>query len=346
VAFQELHRLNEALASYDKAIALKQDYAAGYKNRAFGRLLAGRYKEGWADYEWRFQTKDFPSKRPDIPVPDWQGQDLSGGRHLLVFSEQGLGDVIQFVRFLPLLAKCECKVTFLTPAKLVRLLRPSIQPIEIVSELGGAQAIDFQVALMSLPYRFGTELSSIPNKVPYLRAEPELEVHWKTRIGTHGFKIGIAWQGNSSNKIDAGRSIPLEEFVPLSRISGVRLISLQKHRGLDQLADLLKDASIEILGDVFDDGPDAFIDTAAVMNALDLIITADTSIAHLAGALARPTWLALKQVPDWRWLLDRADSPWYPTVRLFRQPKRDDWTSVFGKIEQQLRALLHTEGFR
>src|SRR5262249_34330415 len=149
--------------------------------------------------------------------------------------------------------------------------------------------------------------TSIPSKVPYLRAEPELETRWKARIGAHGFRIGIAWQGNPRSKIDEGRSIPLKEFVRLSRISGVRLISLQKHVGLDQFADLPKDIEIESLGEGFDSGLDAFIDTAAVMNCLDLIITSDTSIAHLAGALGRPTWVTLKQVPDWRWLLDRED---------------------------------------
>src|SRR5262249_6266628 len=151
--------------------------------------------------------------------------------HLLVFSEQGLGDAIQFARYLPLLAERKCKVTFLTPAKLARLLRPSILPVEIVSELKAVQGIDFQVALISLAFRFNTTLLSIPHKVPYLRAEPELEAHWKTRLGERGFKIGIAWQGNPDSRIDEGRSIALKEFVRLGRISGVRLISLQKHAG-------------------------------------------------------------------------------------------------------------------
>jgi hypothetical protein len=193
---------------------------------------------------------------------------------------------------------------------------------------------------MSLPHFFKTDLASVPNQVPYLNAEATLEKAWKARIGAHGFKIGIAWQGNPIGAIDAGRSVPLKLFAPLSKISEVRLISLQKHVGLDQLAGLPEGMKIETLGDDFDSGPDAFIDTAAVMNNLDLIITGDTSIAHLAGALGRPTWLALKQVPDWRWMLDREDSPWYPTLRLFRQPRRDDWDCVFSKIEQSLHELL------
>jgi tetratricopeptide (TPR) repeat protein len=341
IVLQALSRFDEALASYDHAIALKPSYAEAFWNRALGMLLIGRYEEGWRDYEWRLAAKDFPSRRPDLELPTWQAEDLSG-RHLLVLGEQGLGDTIQFVRYLPLLAERNCKVTFLAPTKLVRLLRRSIQPAEIVSELKAGQAIDFHVALMSLPLRFNTTLASIPHNVPYLRAEPELEARWKAQIGAHGFKIGIAWQGNP--KIAEGRSIPLEQFVPLSRVPGVRLISLQKHVGLDQLAGLSKDAAIENLGEAFDSSPDAFIDTAAVMTNLDLVITADTSIAHLAGALGRPTWVALKHVPDWRWLLDRDDCPWYPTVRLFRQPRPDDWASVFARINQELKSLSNASG--
>ena len=338
---QELKRLDEALASYNRAIAFKPDYAEAIWNRALGMLLLGRYEEGWRDYESRSTAKDFPSRWPDLEVPTWQGEDLSG-RHLLVLEEQGLGDTIQFVRYLPLLAERNCKVTFLAPAKLVRLLRGSMQPVEIVSELKAGQEIDFHVALLSLPLRFNTTLGSIPHKVPYVRAEPELEARWKAQIGAHGFKIGIAWQGNP--KIAEGRSIPLEQFVPLSRVPGVRLISLQKHVGLDQLARLSKDAAIESLGEAFDSGPDAFIDTAAVMTNLDLVITADTSIAHFAGALGRPTWIALKHVPDWRWLLDREDCPWYPTMRLFRQPRRDDWASVFAGVNQELKSQFNASG--
>ena len=339
-ALKELKLFDEALASFDKAIALKPDSADAYLNRALTRLLVGRYKEGWADYEWRWEAKTCLCARPNVKVPTWQGEDLSG-RHLLVFTEQGLGDIIQFARYLPPLAQYECKITFLAPANLARLLGPSIHPLQVVSEIKDTSGIDYQTALMSLPLRFNIELASIPNKVSYLKAEPELEARYKSRIGAFGFKVGIAWQGNPNGKIDEGRSIPLERFIPLSRVPGVRLISLQKHVGLDQLASLPKDAGIESLGNELDNGPDAFCDTAAVMNSLDLIITSDTSIAHLAGALGRPTWVALKYVPDWRWMLDREDSPWYPTLRLFRQSQRDDWIQVFAKIERELRSLVN-----
>ena len=335
----ELKRVEEALACYDRAIAIQPDFATAYFNRGRGRLLLGHYEEGWQDYERRWQARDFLSKRPDLKLPNWQGENLPG-QHLLVFSEQGLGDIIQFVRYLPLLLQREYKITLLTSAKLMRLFRHSIPSLHVIDSLQGLQGVDAQVALISLPYFFKTDLSSMPNQVPYLSAEARLETAWRARIGTHGFKIGIAWQGNPVGAIDAGRSVPLKQFVRLSKIPEIRLISLQKHVGLDQLADLPEGAKIETLGDDFDSGPDAFIDTAAVMNNLDLIITGDTSIAHLAGALGRPTWLALKQVPEWRWMLDREDSPWYPTLRLFRQPQRDDWGGVFSKIEKSLHELF------
>ena len=269
----------------------------------------------------------------------WQGEDLSG-RHLLVFSEQGLGDAIQFVRYLPLLAERKCKITVLAPAKLARLLRPSIQPVETIDVLNTVEGIDFQVALMSLPHRFNTELASIPSKVPYLKAEPELEARWKALlsnapkpgIGRHGCKVGIAWSGSAAHKNDHNRSIPLSSWLPVLD-APITFVSLQKDiRSGD--AELLQ-ARKDILR--FDDELKDFADTAGLVSQLDLVISVDTSVAHLAGALGKPVWLLLPFIPDWRWLLDRDDSPWYPTFRLFRQPQRDDWGSVFAEIEQELR---------
>jgi hypothetical protein len=197
---------------------------------------------------------------------------------------------------------------------------------------------------MSLPLRFATELSSIPNEIPYLKAEDSLVARWKKSIGEHGYKIGIAWQGTPNATIDRGRSLPLAELARLSRLPGIRLISVQKNHGLEQLVNLPAGTNVETLGDGFDSGPDAFIDTAAVMANLDLVITCDTSIAHLAGALGRPTWVALKHLPDWRWLLDREDCPWYPTMRLFRQRTDGDWKSVLSRIEEALRFTLEYNG--
>jgi tetratricopeptide (TPR) repeat protein len=334
-ALHQLGRLAEAIASYDQAIALKPGFANAYLNRGMARLLTGRLREGWEDYEWRWKAKSFPNSQPTMAVRTWQGEDV-GGRRFVIYAEQGLGDVIQFARYLPLLVQCGAKLTFLAPPKLVRLLKTLSSEIEIVGSIEGGEPFDFQDALISLPFRFGTELPSIPNQVPYLRAENDLVAQWKKRLGAHGFKIGIAWQGNPEPRLDRNRSIPLIDFASLSQVSGVRLISLQKHHGLDQLDNLPAGTNVETLGDDFDGGPDAFPDTAAVISCLDLVVSSDTSIAHLAGALGHPVWVALEHVPDWRWLLDREDCPWYPTMRLFRQAAKGDWKLVFSRIEKEL----------
>jgi tetratricopeptide (TPR) repeat protein len=338
-ALGELKRFDEALASYGQAIALDPDYADAYTNRALLNLLLGKYRAGWEENQWRWSKRELPGPPLNVVAATWRGEDLNG-RSIFVPTEQGLGDVIQFARYLPLLAQRKANVTFFVPSRLIRLLRPLTVGMRVVPGLADREAFDFQCALMDLPLPLNTDLPSIPADVPYLSAEDDSIARWRQRIGTEGFKIGIAWQGNPYAAIDEGRSIPLEQFAPLSRVEGVRLISLQKHHGLDQLARLPPDTKIETLGDDFDNGPDAFLDTAAVMASLDLIITSDTAIAHLAGALGRPTWVALKYVPDWRWLLDRNDSPWYPTLRLFRQPERENWKAVFTEIEQNLHKLV------
>jgi tetratricopeptide (TPR) repeat protein len=334
-ALRELKRFDEALASYDRALEHAPDFADAHNNRGLLRLLLGRFREGWIDHEWRWETDSVQTTRPAINARPWRGEPLAG-RRIAVYSEQGLGDIIHFARYLPLLVQNGANVTFSVPAKLTRLLKSLPAPITFVGSIDEREPFDFQCALMSLPLWFGTDLDSIPNEVPYIRAEGELAARWKTALGDHGLKIGVAWQGAPGRPIDQGRSIPLAEFLPLAGIQGVRLISLQKAHGLDQLATLPR-GTVETLGEEFDAGDDAFIDTAAIMSHLDLVITSDTSIAHLAGALARPAWVALKHVPDWRWLLGRQDNPWYPTLRLFRQETAGDWKPLFAKIEQELR---------
>src|SRR5258706_1648131 len=333
----ELRRFDEAVECYDKAIACRPDYAKAFRNRGMVRLLEGHYRDGWADYEWRWKVEGFWAKAPKIDAPLWTGGEIAG-RALLVVAEQGLGDVIQFVRYLPLLSARGARVILLVPAKLHRLLRCLGPKIELVNRIPERSTFDFQCPLISLPHRFGTDATSIPNAIPYLAPEEQLIRDWKQRIGEHGFKIGIAWKAQPA--IDRGRSFPLTELFPLSRLAGVRLISLQKHHGLDELAALPAGVEVETLGDEFDGGTDAFIDAAAAMSSLDLIVTSDTSIAHLAGALGRRTWGALKFVPDWRWLLDREDSPWHPTLRLFRQDAPRDWKPVFSGMEHVLQTML------
>jgi hypothetical protein len=227
------------------------------------------------------------------------------------------------------------RVLFAPQAALRKLASRLAPACEIVDVADVSLQFDYHCQLLSLPLALKTDLHTIPKAVPYLSAEPDLVTKWKARIGEAGFKIGICWQGSSA-KIDAGRSFPLRQFEVLSQIPGVRLISLHRGDGEAQLAEAPVGMVVETPGEDFDSGPDAFLDAAAVMACCDLVITSDTAIAHLAGALGVKTWVALKRIPDWRWMLERDDSPWYPTMRLFRQNAEDDWQGVFAAIKLAL----------
>jgi len=220
---------------------------------------------------------------------------------------------------------------------LVRLITSLSPDITVTGWTSVPNQFDRHISLLSMPLCFGTVTETIPADVPYLHAQLERIHHWRQRIGGEGFKVGIAWQGNINSPADAGRSFPLAALVELAAIPGVRLISLQKNEGIEQLDSLSSHIQVETLGRDFDAGSDAFLDTAAAMESLDLVITPDSAIAHLAGALGRPVWVALKFVPDWRWQLHRSDSPWYPTMRLFRQHTRGQWRSVFATMNEELR---------
>ncbi|WP_210332598.1 tetratricopeptide repeat protein [Methylosinus sp. H3A] len=341
-ALLELKRLDEASASYDKALSIQPDYADALYNRGLLALLRGDFIAGWSGYESRWDRKKAPRRGLLISCPTWGGEDVVGKR-IIVYDEQGLGDVIQFCRYFLYLAASGADVTFFVRYRLLGLMRHSIAGVRFVPSLPEGEAFDYQCALLSLPFAFGSRLKLPPGETPYLRAEVERVRKWKARLGGQGFKIGIAWQGSKAGKIDNGRSFALAEFLAISRLPNVRLISLQKNEGVEQLRELLEGMTVETLGDDYDADDDAFADSVAVMESLDLVISCDTSIAHLAGALARPVWLAVKYVPDWRWMLDRTDSPWYPTMRLFRQQTRDDWRSVFSDIESALRELMDKE---
>jgi hypothetical protein len=334
----ELCRFPEALAAFDRAIALDPDFADAYRNRGILKLLLGEFASGWVDYEHR-RPKDADKRMlPSLQAPDWTGESL-GGRSILVSDATGMGDAIHFVRYLPMLAERGARVSFLGNAKLFRLFSALVPSVRFVSSIDPNEHFDFHSKLLSLPYRFGTTQANIPAKVPYLQAEPALVEKWGSRLAGGGFKVGICWRGNPSRTIDAGRSIPLAGFEALARIPGLRLISLQKRIGLEELDDLPASMQVETLGDDFDVGSDAFVDSAAVLQHLDLMISSDTSLAHLAGALGRPIWIALKQMPEWRWQLGRQDSPWYPSMRLFRQSRRDDWSDVYATMARALASL-------
>jgi tetratricopeptide (TPR) repeat protein len=330
-ALRDLQRLDDAMASYDRGIALDPDFAQAHSNKGFCLLLKGDFAQGLPLYEWR-KRMAAPVESRNFDRPLWTGHQDIQGKTIFVHVGQGLGDTIQFFRFVAPLLERGAKVILSVQDGLLRLLQSASPPVTLVGSTVVPESFDYHVPLMSLPLALGITIDSIPSAQSYLRAEPARVARWRDRIGDRAFRIGIAWQGARIGI--AGRAIPLACFEDLSRLENVRLISLQKGPGTEQLAAL---PGVETLGEDFDAGPEAFLDSAAVMDCLDLVITLDSALAHLAGALGRPVWVALKQVPDWRWFLDRSDSPWYPSMRLFRQKTEGDWSSVFAAMESQVR---------
>lgn len=336
--FQQLDDLAAAEIHYDKAIELKPDFADAYWNKAIVCLASGDLRRGFALYEWR-QRKTEPTRTLKRNTPVWLGQETLRGKSLLVHHEQGLGDTIQFCRYIPQLHAAGASVFFSPQRPLRGLMQTLAAEFRIVDDRDRSLQTDFILPLLSAPLAFKTDLSTIPGPVPYLSAEHSRIEKWRARLGPTSLKIGVCWQG-STGQIDVGRSFEIGQFARIARLPGVRLISLHKGLGEAQLDNLPAGMQIETLGEDFDSGPDAFLDSAAVMMLCDLVITSDTAIAHLAGALGVKTWVILKKTPDWRWLLHRQDSPWYPTMRLFRQDANGDWASAFDQVRDALQELM------
>jgi Flp pilus assembly protein TadD len=322
-------RLEEAVANYRQALQLKPDYPDARKNLGLALLGMGDFSEGWKEYEWRWKSKEMPNR--NFAQPRWDGAPLEG-RTILLYAEQGLGDTIQFARYAPLVEQRGGKVLVECQKHLLSLLAQCRGIDRLVPQGESLPAFDTHAALLSVPGILGTDLQSVPANIPYLSADAERIRKWGEELkGLTGFKIGIAWQGSKGFKDDSFRSIRLTQFEPLARIGGVRLISLQKGYGAEQVRQV-PGWKVMDLGNRLDD----FLDTAAVMKHLDLVICVDTAVGHLAGALGIPVWIAISTASDWRWLQQRDDSPWYPTLKLFRQKKRGDWTEVFERMAREL----------
>jgi hypothetical protein len=332
---RETGRIDEALTDYSCALTIRPDDEQAVWNLAVSRLLLGRWREGWESYEIRFAKRVKPSRRPSLRSAEWAGEDLKG-RRILLYAEQGLGDAIQFSRFAHILAADGAQPTLLVPRRLQKLL--ATLGLKVISELPDDLSFDFSAPLMSLPRLLRLTPSSVPPASAYLHADSNRIATWRTRLPGEGFKVGLCWQGNPAGTVDSGRSIPLAEFAPLGAVPGVRLISLQCGPGAEQTGDLPAGMAVEVYDDL-DGGPDGFLDTAAIIANLDLVISCDTSVAHLAGALGKPVWLVLKYVPDWRWLLEREDTPWYSSMKLYRQAQLDQWAPVFERMTVDLRHL-------
>ena len=330
-------RWSEALDHVNRALALHPDYAQAHRNRALLQLLLGNFAIGLPEYEWRWKVPG--TARLEFPQPRWQGEDLHG-RTILLCGEQGLGDTLQFIRYARLVQKRGARVILQCPGMLHPLLARTSGIDRFAAAEGSLESFDCYAPLMSLPAILGTTLETVPAEIPYLFADPSRVAAMREKLaGTSGFKVGIAWQGSRGFAGDYYRSVPLAQFAPLAAAPGVTLFSLQRGDGREQLA---AEANGWPLVDWMDqlDAEGAFVDTAALMMNLDLVITTDTAIAHLAGGLGVPVWVALQLSPNWRWLLERADSPWYPTMRLFRQTQFGDWDDVFRRIAAELQSTI------
>jgi Flp pilus assembly protein TadD len=328
-------KAQQAIASLREALRLNPGHVDAHWNLALTLLACGEFQQGWREYEWRWKRKEWPPRV--FQQPRWDGGPLQG-RSILLCSEQGLGDTIQFIRYGAILKHRGARVI----VSCQKPLRPLLASCPGIDELcdQSTEPTDFDVwsPLLSVPGLLGTTIDTIPAQRPYLFARPQLAERWRRYLNRFkGFKVGICWQGSRSHGKDYYRSIPLAQFIPLADLEGVQLISLQKGPGADQLREVTKRFSVFDLAYKLDSSSGAFTDTAAVIMNLDLVITIDTAIAHLAGALGAPVWTAIPTIrTDWRWLLDRDDSPWYPTMRLFRQSEVNDWTGVFARMATEL----------
>jgi len=332
-ALRYLDHHDEAIASFDRAIALRPDLAEAHWNKALLCLSVGDFARGWANYEWRWRREGEMQPR-DFPQPQWRGEDLSG-KTILLHAEQGFGDTIQFARYVPMVAKKGCKIILELPDS----LRPLIGNLNGVVGMYRRGEIlppfDVHCPLLSLPLAFNTTLETIPAAVPYLDPPAERSEVWRKRLATIAKpRVGLVWSGKPTHKNDHNRSIALSRLEPLLSIPAIQFISLQHEYRDPDLAAL---GRLPILR--LDDALTDFAETAAVIGELDLVIGVDTAVAHLAGAMARPLWLLLSHIQDWRWLRGRTDSPWYPSARLFRQPHIGDWDGAIALVAKELAAF-------
>ena len=322
-------KYQEAIEAYSKALSLRHDYPKGHTNLSQAYLVLGDYPRGWAEYEWRLEVPSIVGTRK-FDRPRWDGSDPAG-KTIFLHPEQGFGDMIQFVRFIPRLIERGAKVILESPPELVRIFHgfgEVLNPGQLIPPH------DVHCPLMSLAGIFGVTAESIPAPIPYLKPEPRWVAEWSRRFDSNDdrLRVGLVWGGRGTHSNDRNRSMKLGQFAPLASVAKAAFYSLQKGAASAeapapppgmQLTDWTKE-----LGD--------FADTAALLQNLDLLITADTAVAHLAGAMGKPVWVLTPAVPDWRWMLEREDSPWYPTMRLFRQKSAGDWPDVLRRVATEL----------
>jgi tetratricopeptide (TPR) repeat protein len=320
--------VDEAADYYRRLLALQPDSAEATANLGLIHLRKGDFARGWAEYESRWKVGTGDERK--LAQRRWRGEPLDNKR-ILIYSEQGLGDTLQFVRYVPLVAARGGHVVLEVQPELRRLL-DGTEGAKVISRGEALPEFARQCPMLSLPLALGTELSTIPAKVPYIHPDPTLVDTWRQRLQGDTRRIGLTWSGNPSHHRDRLRSIPLQQLGPLLNVAGTTFYSLQVGAGREQLKDLPPGARLIDLGGELKD----FADTAAIISNLDLVISIDTAVAHLAGALGKPVWILLNKGCDWRWFLDREDSPWYPTARLFRQTTAGEWQEVVNRVEREL----------
>jgi tetratricopeptide (TPR) repeat protein len=341
LAQTDLNQREQALTSYERALALNPSSAETHWNQALCLLQMGRFDTGWREYEWRWERSRIKAGKRGFTRPLWLGDFSLAGKTILLHAEQGLGDTLQFCRYAPLVAKLGAKVVLEVPSALLRLLS-TLDGVDQLIEAGQPlPPFDCHCPLLSLPLAFGTDEASIPSAAPYLFADADATRAWHERIDTNAdkrLKVGLVWAGENRahvaelRKIDARRSLAFERFVPLLDVPNVRFFSVQKGTAAQQLAQSGQRERLEDFTDALHD----FADTAALVANLDLLISVDTSTAHLAGALGKPVWILNRFDTCWRWMLERTDTPWYPGARLFRQPALGDWDSVMQAVRDAL----------
>lgn len=337
--------LDGAIQNFKESINLDRNYAEANWNLSLCYLLLGDFQIGWDMYEWRWKSKYFKSKKLNFEKPSWDGSKNISNKTILIYCEQGLGDTIQFSRYINLLKPLVKKIFFLVPKKMKKLLK-SLEDnkknnIEIITDVKNTNLkFDLCCPLLSLPRLFKTDFNSIPCEIPYLKIPKKKIKKWREFIGNDGFKIGINWQGNASSIADKGRSFSKKMFKEMSEMKEVRLISVQKELQINECDNFIDNIKIEKISENFDKEDEAFLDSAAILKACDLVITSDTAIAHLSGSLGIKTWLVLQYIPDWRWMLNINYSPWYKSMKIFRQSKLDDWNSAFNEINKELKTLI------
>src|SRR5579871_1439041 len=338
-------RMPEALADLEAALAKASEFAEAHFEMALARLTLGEFKAGWKEYEWRWKTGAFADKRRAFRQPLWLGAVPLSGKTLLLHAEQGFGDTIQFIRYVSLLAGRGAQVICEVQPELVALLSQFADQFAGVTIVARGEALphfDLHCPLLSLPLAFGTELAAVPAQVPYLNVPAARVAHWRDRLSQGSPRAGFVWSGSAAHKNDANRSIPLARLERLFAGLPFACFSLQRE---------MRDSDREVLQrlpDLIDLGPGLsdFADAAAVISQMDVIVSVDTAVAHLAGSLGKPVVILLPHAADFRWLRGREDTPWYPTARLLRQPSSGDWDSVLDRLPGELIGLIGAESAR